>query len=207
MHGRREEKKRRTKKAIVDAAIRLFGRKGFDRTSIEELAREAGVGKGTIYGYFKAKDEIFLAFCEEELEYIFSGAVVGRTKDEPFLEQLMNLFINQFRFVTRNRDFGRQLLRELFFPKDLTLEKSRGIEDRYLGSMDRILREAANRGELKPGLDSFVTTAQLYSHYLICLSGWYRGHFQNEEEFAGLLCALLQQAVNGLKSDSETSHA
>ena len=62
MAGLREQKKERTKGAILDAALKLFTRKGYENTSIEELAAEAGVGKGTIYSYFKTKSEIFLAF-------------------------------------------------------------------------------------------------------------------------------------------------
>ena len=64
MSGVREQKKQQTRKAIIDAAVKLFTEKGFEQTSMDELGRAAGVGKSTIYGYFKAKEEIFLAHCE-----------------------------------------------------------------------------------------------------------------------------------------------
>jgi AcrR family transcriptional regulator len=73
MSGIRTQKKQQTRKAIIDAAIGLFTEKGFDQTSMEELARVAGVGKSTIYGYFKAKEEIFLAYCEAELDFAFAA--------------------------------------------------------------------------------------------------------------------------------------
>ncbi len=44
---------------ILDAAIIVFGEKGFSAASVEDIARQAGIGKGTIYLYFKSKDEIF----------------------------------------------------------------------------------------------------------------------------------------------------
>ncbi len=44
----REQKKANTRKAILSAAVHLFGKHGFDNTSIDELAKEAGIGKGTI---------------------------------------------------------------------------------------------------------------------------------------------------------------
>ena len=42
----------------MHAAANLFREKGFEKTSIEELARAAGIGKGTIYGYFQTKSDI-----------------------------------------------------------------------------------------------------------------------------------------------------
>ncbi|MCI5141534.1 MAG: TetR/AcrR family transcriptional regulator [Candidatus Electrothrix sp. ATG1] len=54
----------------MEAAINLFGERGYERTSVSALARAAGIGKGTIYSYFSSKNEILLAFCEEELAFI-----------------------------------------------------------------------------------------------------------------------------------------
>ncbi len=48
MPGIREQKKRKKRNAIMEAAVRLFREKGFDKTSIEQLARAAGIGKGTL---------------------------------------------------------------------------------------------------------------------------------------------------------------
>src|SRR2546428_13956307 len=46
---------------ILDAALRVFARSGLHRTNLEEVAREAGISKGTIYLYFKDKEELFVA--------------------------------------------------------------------------------------------------------------------------------------------------
>ena len=80
MTGVREKKKQQTHKAILDAAIKLFTEKGFEQTSMEELARAAGIGKSTIYGYFKAKDDIFRAFCAAELDFAFEELDPGRER-------------------------------------------------------------------------------------------------------------------------------
>jgi AcrR family transcriptional regulator len=62
MSGIREQKKLETRKAILDAAVKLFAEKGFDQTSIEDIATEAGIGKTTIYGYFPNKNDIFINY-------------------------------------------------------------------------------------------------------------------------------------------------
>ena len=78
MSGLREAKKKKTRQAIMNAAIKLFSEKGFKNTSVDELAKMAGVGKSTIYGYFHTKNEIFLAFCEDQVDFAFSDLAKKR---------------------------------------------------------------------------------------------------------------------------------
>ncbi len=84
MAGLREEKKKATKAAIMEAAITLFGEQGYDHTSISALAKVAGVGKGTIYSYFTSKNEILLAFCEEELAFMHEEIKKNLTRTHPY---------------------------------------------------------------------------------------------------------------------------
>ncbi len=198
MSGIREEKKKQTGRAIMDAAIKLFSEKGFENTSVDELAREAGVGKGTIYGYFKTKSEIFLAFCEEEIEYAFADLARKRDPDAPLLDQLHTLFMGQFRYVTRDRDFGRIMVREMIFPKELTHEKVKILEERYLAALGEILNRAIARGELRDDLELLFLGGHLYALYIITLSSWYDNRFQTEGEIEEALLKLLRQALEGL---------
>ena len=59
---RRRPKKR--PEEILDAAMRVFCRRGFHKTNLEEVAREAGISKGTIYLYFKNKEDLFIAAAQ-----------------------------------------------------------------------------------------------------------------------------------------------
>ncbi len=73
--ARREKEKQKRRSDIIDAAETLFDEKGFESTTIQEIARKTELSKGTIYLYFKSKDELLLAVCvkgiagfREELE-------------------------------------------------------------------------------------------------------------------------------------------
>jgi len=198
MAGVREEKKRRTRKAILQAAVQLFGDKGYERTSIDELARAAGVGKGTIYSYFQTKSEIFLAFCEDELDHVYAEVAQKSKVDATLTEQLMALFMGEFRYVTRHKDFGRLLLREMIFPKELTVERSRDLDNRYIEYLSAMCIKAQQRGELRRDVDLLFVCGHFYALYLIAVSAWYMGRLQTEDDVAEALQLLLQQSMEGL---------
>lgn len=59
-----------TKGQLVDSAIRLFLKYGYSSVTLHQIAEEAGVTRGAFYWHFKSKEEIMLAFCETERNYI-----------------------------------------------------------------------------------------------------------------------------------------
>ncbi|HUV79194.1 MAG TPA: TetR/AcrR family transcriptional regulator [Desulfobacterales bacterium] len=198
MSGLRETKKKKTRQAILDAAIKLFSEKGFEKTSVDELAKEAGVGKSTIYGYFHTKNEIFLAFCEDQVDFVFADLAQKRDPDASLQEQLLTLFMGQFRYVTKNYNFGRILAREMIFPKELTMEKSNDLSERYLSALGEILTRAISRGELRDDLELLYISGHFYAFYILVLSAWYERRFQSEQEIEQALRKLLRQAMEGL---------
>src|SRR5512138_2753562 len=63
-----EEEQARRRKEIFHASVHLFLNKGFNETSMREIAEAAGIGKSTLYDYFRTKDEILLSFVEDEIQ-------------------------------------------------------------------------------------------------------------------------------------------
>ncbi|AFU58260.1 putative transcriptional regulator, TetR family [Candidatus Nitrososphaera gargensis Ga9.2] len=60
--------KAEVKEKIIRAAIDSFAQTGFDRTKMEDIAKRLGLSKGTIYLYFKSKEDLFLAICEHNMQ-------------------------------------------------------------------------------------------------------------------------------------------
>ena len=197
MIGVREQKKQQTRKAIVAAAIKLFSEKGFEQTSMEELARAAGVGKATIYGYFKTKGEIFLAFCEEEVEYAFAALDAKLDAEAPLAEQLVAQMMGQLTFVTQNREFGRIFARKMTFPDDKMVLKSRELDVRYFGKLAEVLAKAQARNELPRETDLLLLIGHLHALYIVVLSSYYTGDIENLEEGRLLLNGLVRQTLEG----------
>lgn len=197
MLGVREQKKRQTRKAIVDAAVKLFTEKGFEQTSMDELARAAGVGKGTIYGYFKAKEEIFLAYCEAELDFAFAALDRKLDEEAPLVDQLVAYMMGQITFVTANREFGRIFAREMTFPDEHTRLRSRDLDMRYLDKLGEVLGRAQLRGELPAESELLLLMAHLHALYILALSTFYGGDVTSMENAEVFVRALVLQALHG----------
>ncbi|HEX3649324.1 MAG TPA: TetR family transcriptional regulator [Pseudonocardiaceae bacterium] len=85
--GLRERKKQRTRGALIDAAFTLFERKGFDATTIDEIADAVDVSPRTFFRYFASKEEVALSLLDEQLGFLVE-VLAARPADEPVLTAL-----------------------------------------------------------------------------------------------------------------------
>src|SRR6266852_474455 len=78
----RERKKLRTRRALADAALRMFTEKGFDATTLDELAEEAEVSRSTFFRFFPAKEAAAIE-AETELWTAYLAALADRDLSGP----------------------------------------------------------------------------------------------------------------------------
>jgi AcrR family transcriptional regulator len=144
----RERKKQAARARIVDVAVKLFAQHGLEEVTVEQIAASAEVGKGTIYNYFRSKEEIVVAFMtglEKEVQTKVESLLLQR---KPAAETLTDLICFQFelkkpyhRFV--RVFFGHMFNRtEEFFPH--MVEMQRFIDP----PLERLFLEFQQRGEI-----------------------------------------------------------
>jgi len=111
-HGRRERKKRETRKRIFSEAIGLFLEKGFDATTVEEIAERADVGKGTVFNYFPQKTAFLIAAYSEWVEVIREELGPVESWRGPARDQLTRLFDFMIDLSVKRRALSRQIIFE-----------------------------------------------------------------------------------------------
>ncbi len=98
-------------KAILKAAELTFLKNGFNNASVDEIADIADLGKGTIYYYFKSKDEIFLAIIKREADKVYEEIVKRVSKEKSLYEIVKEIISFYLEYFSKNQTFLR-----LFFP-------------------------------------------------------------------------------------------
>jgi AcrR family transcriptional regulator len=96
--------------AILDAAERLLAQLGFKKTTMDDLAREAGIGKGTVYLHFPSKEEVALCTIDRIVDRLLHRLRALAHSDESVVERLREMLLTRvlFRFDSV-KDYSRSL--------------------------------------------------------------------------------------------------
>ncbi len=172
----------RTREKIIAAAMRLFAKKGFDKTTVEEIVAEAGVAKGTFYLYFKSKDDLIKEIAFEVMPIMSMPSLNDPyiTLSYPTLESyLLQLGREFLEFYSEN------YRAEIFFHMLSVRKRVKSIDEIYRQSCSELLREGARRitAYVKVGFEDALIAFQMFlaslMHYLHakdCL-GFSREHY------------------------------
>ena len=94
--GLRERKKQRTRCSLIDSAFALFERKGFEATTVDEIAEAVDVSPRTFFRYFASKEEVALSLLDDQLG-VFLTRLAHRPPDEPVLTALRHTAVETIR--------------------------------------------------------------------------------------------------------------
>ena len=143
--------------AILAAALEEFSARGFEATRLDDVAKRAGVAKGTIYLYFRDKETLFQELIRTMLTPLVGTIEAMSAADLPvgvLAERIVDLFVREV-FETRRKDVIRLMISEgRRFPK-LAEFYYREVLARIIAAMRAILQRAAARGEVPQGLVDF----------------------------------------------------
>lgn len=97
---------------ILKAAVDLISEHGFERTTVDEIASRANVGKGTIYLYFENKEKILIAILENGIQTIIRKLEQILCEPGDFRERLQTLLTEHLQFADEHREFYKVLIKE-----------------------------------------------------------------------------------------------
>ena len=169
MSGLRERQKAERRQAISKAAVELFERQGFQNTTIEQIAGQAGVSPPTVFKYFGNKQEIILEILHHADQRAISDTrSLIHEIDDP-VEALCHLerLLTGYALEVMHPSLWRELLPLILFGGSNGLpEGYRAMNDALRAEISELLRELQRAGKLRPQLDVELAAFLLndYSH-------------------------------------------
>jgi AcrR family transcriptional regulator len=143
--------------AILSAALDEFSTRGFEAARLDDVARRAGVAKGTIYLHFRDKESLFQELIRAMLTPLVGTIEAMGEAELPLAvlaDRIVELFVREV-YETRRKDVIRLMISEgKRFPK-LAEFYYREVLARIITAMRSLLRRAAARGEVPEGLADF----------------------------------------------------
>jgi AcrR family transcriptional regulator len=144
---RKDRERVARREEILAAAARIFAQKGFEATTLDEIAEKAEFGKGTLYLYFESKEHLFFSILDEGVQAFHQFVEQKLNEIVDPIQKLQRYIQASFEFVQGHEDFLKLYLFEMFQPNVL--------EPRYREKLKRTFRDKLRVLEeiLKPVID------------------------------------------------------
>ena len=190
----------RTRQRIIQAAAELFVRKGFNGTSIADIAQAVDLTKGALYHHFESKDKIFFAVVEM-VRHTWNKAVVRDVlKADHALDRLATLIDNHAQLVQEN-DTLCLVMASLVTDTDLDDNSEFAVAlgevyQKLLKFIERIVEKGQTVGEIRPDLDA-QQVALIVIGMLRATCCRMLNHLS--EDYTGRMTTLRQVFVDGLQ--------
>ena len=141
-------------KRILNAASDLFGQHGFKRVAIDEIAKKAGVSKGTVYNYAGSKDDLFFKVVDEELQTWVRecGSHIDETK--PADNMLLENGLFSFNYLDAKPVLKQLLIEDIDYSLKMWVEKLDHIRKMCAQNATRVLEIGKAQGRFRQDLDA-----------------------------------------------------
>jgi len=207
--ARREREREERRGEILDAAERVFLAKGFADATMDEVAAGAELGKGTLYLYFKNKDELYVATCLRTLRRVVNLYERVAQTEGTGLEILRALGRAYAQFVRDNREHFRLAMSWMLSPSVIdpgseAFGRYRGLIQRVFGLVMATIERGKADGSIRTDIDARTLAVQLWGGTLgMLLLSINREELvkrlQEDFDFDELVPSFVDLVVEGIK--------
>jgi AcrR family transcriptional regulator len=169
----RERNKARKLQKISRAARLLFIRRGYDATTLRQIAAKADVGLGTLFSYATDKRDLLFLIINDDIEAMNARAFAEAPREAPLLERLIGIFRHFFEFFGQQPNLSRIILKELTFyaagPQAQRFQRGR---TQVLARLAEVVAEAQRAGEISSTEDPREIADTIFSIYAAAIRQW-----------------------------------
>jgi len=134
---------------IINAATKVFAKKGFFHAKVSDIAKEAQVADGTIYLYFDNKDDILISLFEEQMTVVLENMMAQLAQEEDVVRKIEKFALTHLKLIELNKNMAEiiqvELRQSTKFMKEYKNEKFL----QYLNVIAEIIREGQAKGIFK----------------------------------------------------------
>jgi AcrR family transcriptional regulator len=182
---------------ILEAARKLFAKRGFSEVTMDEIAEAAGLAKGTLYLYFESKRDVYLKTLQRGKAELLERVTTNMRVAEGLRAKIRALIATRVKYGEENRDFYRIYLTEfsnVVHPASINKE-FRDLDLKQARALEQALCEGMERGEMAPvNAQAAAFTIHDMAHSLITrrLLGWSERDVDEDIDF---LCDFIWTGV------------
>lgn len=212
MARKTKEQAEATRKGILDAAVRIFAIKGVARTSLDDIAREAGVTRGAIYWHFANKIDLLNTLWDQVLLFYAPLAEASENPDEPDpLGKLKALYLSFFIGMVEDQR-QQQLFRLLFDDSDRSKDteamrlRHMLIRRERMQGIQNTLNNAKAKGQVPPDFDVRLGAISVLVYIYGLIAHWIMTPdlFDIQQDVPDLIEALVQMLRSGFTGSGFT---
>jgi AcrR family transcriptional regulator len=203
--SRRERERLARRREILEAARKVFAARGYEGSTLDEVAREAEFAKGTLYSYFNSKAELFAQLVGYEFDNVLTQAKEALAREEEVTTAARAVIRVFLEFFESRADFFRAALAYRQTGKPKEVEKFRGLVMKRIGELGDLLG-----ARLAAGIDEGIFKsydARFLGFLLLGIVHYYsvytRRYGGNEKltDGADMLCDIYLDGVRRLQPD------
>ena len=178
--------------------MNLFQTKGFDTTTTKAIARKAGIAEGTVFNYFRTKEDIALSFFEEEVDHAIAAVRDNpRLRKAPLEEKLFTLVHSQLEYLAPYERFiGAALIHALNPASHLGAfsHRAQQLRHRYLAFVTELVEESTPKQQR--GAISWLVPEAFWIYYLGVLLFWLYDSSEDKQNTIAFLDRSLHVGVS-----------
>lgn len=205
--GRRERKLNRTRDMIAKTALALFDSRGFEQTTMEHIANEADVAKGTLYNHFPSKDAVLAYSIRLQLATDLGHLEEDILSHPSFRARVTALLTVSAIWCESNRAYLPHYIRHVVQKITESGELSPVQHDDLLAIYATLIQAAQSAGEIRSDFTPDHLATVLHYHYFTCLLRWLdNDRLSLRDELAAIVDLFINGAA-GVASDSNRPEA
>lgn len=147
-------KEKPTEELILDAAMKVFTKKGFAAARTEEIAKEAGINRALLHYYYRDKQTMFNLIFETRFKEFFKGLfVIFEADNISLFEKIRRMVEHEINTLTKHPDLARFIITEIAQQPELLIEygKKLGVNPRlFIEGFEKQVLKEVSAGTIKP---------------------------------------------------------